>query len=388
MDNKNWRLVFEPRDKNPDGLAWLYFDKAGEAANTFSSDVMEELRAILGALTAAQGDSRPKGLVILSGKDSGFIAGADVHEFTKITSPEEALKLVRRGWDTFNELAAAPFPTLALIKGFCMGGGVELALACTYRIAVDEPGTRFSLPEVMLGIVPGWGGMRRLPRAIGAPAPRHDADRAHDRCEAREEAGAGRRGRPGARDDQAARITLRDKAAGASRRSDAAADDVGPVKNFIASRARKQTEKKARQVHYPAPYAISTSGRKRTRSVRVSGRASVVAAGIARASDDAQPDSRFRIAGTAEGTGQGVDVQGRARACRRCRHDGRRHRRRGARCGDCASTLQDQTAEKLAPAMGRAAKLFKDRLKDPRRIRDASDRLIPMSRVTARVMRT
>src|SRR5439155_9697161 len=152
MENsKHWRLVFEPRDKNPDGLAWLYFDKAGESANTFSADAMDELRTILGSLAAAAGDARPKGLVILSGKDTGFIAGADVHEFTKIASADDAIKLVRRGWDTFNELAAAPFPTLALIRGFCMGGGVELALACTYRIAVDEPGTRVALPEVMLG---------------------------------------------------------------------------------------------------------------------------------------------------------------------------------------------------------------------------------------------
>jgi 3-hydroxyacyl-CoA dehydrogenase/enoyl-CoA hydratase/3-hydroxybutyryl-CoA epimerase len=161
MENtiKHWRL-----ERDAEGFAWLYFDKAGESANTFSSDAMDELRNILGELTPPS-PTQPKGLVILSAKESGFVAGADVHEFTTIQSPEDAIRLVRRGWDTFNALAAAPFPTLALVRGFCMGGGLELALACTYRIAVDEPGTRFSLPEVMLGIVPGWGGMRRLPRS-------------------------------------------------------------------------------------------------------------------------------------------------------------------------------------------------------------------------------
>ncbi len=80
------------------------------------------------------------------------------------------MAVVKRGWDTFERLAAVKYPTLALIRGFCLGGGLELALACRYRVVVDEPGTRLGLPEVMLGIVPGWGGMKRLPRLAGAPA--------------------------------------------------------------------------------------------------------------------------------------------------------------------------------------------------------------------------
>src|SRR5438309_485882 len=83
-------------DLDLDGLAWLWFDKAGESTNTFSSDAMDELRRVLGELTAAPPDQRPKGLVILSAKDSGFIAGADVHEFMTITSPDDAIRLVRR----------------------------------------------------------------------------------------------------------------------------------------------------------------------------------------------------------------------------------------------------------------------------------------------------
>ncbi|MEP7330337.1 MAG: enoyl-CoA hydratase-related protein, partial [Betaproteobacteria bacterium] len=152
--------------READGLAWLTLDKVGASANTLSGEVLAELNEALDLLDR----DPPKGLVIRSGKANGFIAGADVDEFAGITNEAGALAIVRRGWDTFERLAHVGYPTLALIKGFCLGGGLELALACRYRVVVDEPGTRLGLPEVMLGIVPGWGGMRRLPRLVGAPA--------------------------------------------------------------------------------------------------------------------------------------------------------------------------------------------------------------------------
>src|ERR1019366_4366543 len=110
------------------------------------------------------------GLIFRSGKAAGFIAGADIEEFTRLDSAAAGRALVQRGWDLYNRLAAVSYPTLALIRGHCMGGGTELALACRYRIVVDEPGTRMALPEVMLGIVPGWGGMLRLPLVVGPAA--------------------------------------------------------------------------------------------------------------------------------------------------------------------------------------------------------------------------
>ena len=134
----HWRL-----DTDADGLVWLTFDKAGESTNTFSKDALDELGAIVDRLAAA----KPRALVIRSGKSSGFIAGADVNEFTRIQSKDDALAIVRRGWETFNRLAALPFPTVALIHGFCMGGGLELALACRYRVAVDDPGRRSRCPR-------------------------------------------------------------------------------------------------------------------------------------------------------------------------------------------------------------------------------------------------
>jgi 3-hydroxyacyl-CoA dehydrogenase/enoyl-CoA hydratase/3-hydroxybutyryl-CoA epimerase len=99
----------------------------------------------------------PQGLIFRSGKAAGFIAGRDIQEFTQLDTPEKAIELVARGWRLFNRLARVSYPTLALVRGHCLGGGLELALACRYLLAVDEPTTRMGLPEVMLGIVPGLG---------------------------------------------------------------------------------------------------------------------------------------------------------------------------------------------------------------------------------------
>src|SRR5467141_1611413 len=157
---KHWRW-----EKDGEGLVWLTFDKQGESANTFSRQALEELRGALRAIGAEQ----PKGLVIRSAKDN-FIAGADVEEFTRFKSPQEAMTFVKLGWDVFQELSELPFPTTAMVNGFCMGGGVELALACRYRVALDEPNTRFALPEVMLGIMPAWHGVQWLPKLVGPAA--------------------------------------------------------------------------------------------------------------------------------------------------------------------------------------------------------------------------
>src|SRR5437773_6506384 len=158
---QNWVIT-----RADDGIATLLFDRAGATANTLSQQVLAELNE---ALDIFERDP-PKGVIVRSGKASGFIAGADITEFGKLSNPDAAIALVKRGWDTFMRVAHVSYPTLALIKGFCLGGGLELSLACRYRVVIDEPGTRLGLPEVLLGIVPGWGGMRRLPRLAGAPA--------------------------------------------------------------------------------------------------------------------------------------------------------------------------------------------------------------------------
>ena len=248
---RHWRI-----DRDPDGLHWLWFDKASESTNTFSTDAMEELRAIVDKFSSATAAERPRAMVVLSAKESGFIAGADVREFMKISTPEEAHALVGRGYDTFNAFAALPFPTLALIKGFCMGGGLELSLACTYRIAVDDPSTRMALPEVMLGIVPAWHGIEWLPKKIGPAA-------ALDLMLTGKSIDAGRAKKMGLADqsvplrifENTARVvTLEAK----PRRELPFMQRMmlGPLRGFVVSQAKKQVAKRARQEHYPAPYAI------------------------------------------------------------------------------------------------------------------------------------
>ena len=141
-------------------------DVAHTSTNVLSREVLLELQQALQDIRKAA----PSALIIQSAKKNGFIAGADIKGFTDLQTEQEALELIKQGQDIFSELEDLPFPTIALIHGFCLGGGLELALACTYRIAADEPQTKIGLPEVKLGIHPGFGGTVRLPRLIGGPA--------------------------------------------------------------------------------------------------------------------------------------------------------------------------------------------------------------------------
>jgi 3-hydroxyacyl-CoA dehydrogenase/enoyl-CoA hydratase/3-hydroxybutyryl-CoA epimerase len=156
---KHWKLT-----RDNDGIAWLAFDRAAATTNTFSTEALVELRQAIEQLRI----DPPKGLAILSAKENGFAAGADIEEFTRMRDADEAWRFITLGNEVFDLVEALGFPTVALIHGFCMGGGTELALACKYRVADDSPKTRMSLPEVMIGIVPGWGGAKRLPRLVGA----------------------------------------------------------------------------------------------------------------------------------------------------------------------------------------------------------------------------
>jgi 3-hydroxyacyl-CoA dehydrogenase/enoyl-CoA hydratase/3-hydroxybutyryl-CoA epimerase len=155
---RHWQI-----NQESDGILWLSLDQADKDINTLSSEVLEELSQILDDISRR----KPSGVVICSGKPDGFIAGADVTEFSAIVDSSEALKLVEGAQSVFDRLEQLPCPTVCLVQGFCLGGGLELALACRCRIAVDTPKTRFGLPEVKLGIHPGFGGTVRLTRLIG-----------------------------------------------------------------------------------------------------------------------------------------------------------------------------------------------------------------------------
>ncbi len=154
----NWQ-----RETDTDGIAWLTLDKPGTSTNVLSRDVLVELDGHLQTLRSAP----PRGVVIRSGKASGFIAGADVNEFAQLESAEQAYEMVRAAHAILAHLESLPCPTVCIINGFALGGGLELALACRYRIGIRSDRFSIGLPEVMLGIHPGFGGTVRAVRRVG-----------------------------------------------------------------------------------------------------------------------------------------------------------------------------------------------------------------------------
>src|SRR5256885_4352740 len=364
---KHWRWEID-RDR----LAWLTFDEDGESANASSRQAWEELRGGLRAIGAEE----PRGLIIRSAKDN-FIAGADVEEFTRFKSPAEAMAFVKLGWDVFQELSELPFPTTAMVNGFCMGGGVELALACRYRVALDEPKTRFALPEVMLGIMPAWHGVQWLPKLVGPAA-------AFDMLLTGKSVDARRAQRIGLV-DQAVPLRILENTArivtleAPPRRKLGLLDRLmaGPLKSVVVSQARKQVAKKARREHYPAPYAILELWQKYDGNPF-----------LASADPAASVESLFAHP-TAKNLIRIFFLQERMKALAKGVDFKPRHVHvvgAGVMGGDIAAicamrgltvTLQDTAAERIAPAVKRAGELFQRRLRDARRARDALDRLIP-----------
>ncbi len=326
MDLTHWKLTVDA-----DHLAWLYFDRAGTATNTFSSEALRELGRIADHLASMP----PKGLAILSAKDSGFAAGADIDEFTRIASAEEALAFMRLGNEVFDKVAALPFPTLALIHGFCMGGALELALACRYRVADDGPKTRMALPEVMIGITPGWGGARRLPALIGAAAALDlmltgrgvDARRA-------KKLGLVDAVTPRRHFENAARQILTAPPAPHRPGLAAAITDWPGMRSFVAAQAEKKVAERARRDQYPAPYAIIATWKDFGGDPRnIPERQSRLDREPLRPSDHEEPDQDLQAAGAVEGVREGGSLSlgrgpGRGSRSSHPRHRRRRHGRR------------------------------------------------------------
>jgi 3-hydroxyacyl-CoA dehydrogenase/enoyl-CoA hydratase/3-hydroxybutyryl-CoA epimerase len=151
-------------ERDTDGTLMLKIDVPGHSVNVLNRQLLADLDAACARLAV----ERTAPLVIVrSGKPSGFVAGADLHEFQEIRTVAEAEAVSARGQELFDKLAALPMPTVAAIHGPCLGGGLELALACDYRLVFDRANTQLGLPEVELGLLPGWGGTQRLPRVVG-----------------------------------------------------------------------------------------------------------------------------------------------------------------------------------------------------------------------------
>src|SRR5688572_20766690 len=243
-----WTLVTDA-----DGIAWLTFDKPGTSTNVLSRDTLVELDAQVQALR----QQRLRGLVIRSGKASGFIAGADVREFVQLTSAEQGFELVRSAQRTFDAIEGLPCPSVAVIHGFALGGGLELALACKYRVGIKSDKFSVGLPEVMLGIHPGFGGTVRAVRRAGVRA-------------AMEMMLTGKT----LRADKARRVGLIDKLVFPADAQAAARELIARtpkprkaplldrilswplVRSIVKRQLLAQVRSKARPEHYPAPYAI------------------------------------------------------------------------------------------------------------------------------------
>jgi 3-hydroxyacyl-CoA dehydrogenase/enoyl-CoA hydratase/3-hydroxybutyryl-CoA epimerase len=246
--SSHWKL-----ETDADGLAWLTLDKAATSTNVLSGEVLRELSGLLDGLHA----SPPRGVVFCSAKSNGFIAGADVKEFTGLRNPQEAYELISAGQRVFDRIEALPCPSVAAINGFALGGGLELALACTCRVAASDARISLGLPEVMLGIHPGFGGTVRSVRVAGVRAAMQlmltgkpvDGGKAL-------QLGLVDRLAPGSELKAAARALI--QAAPAPRRAPGFDRllNFGPMRRVLARTLRRQVARRARRDHYPAPYAI------------------------------------------------------------------------------------------------------------------------------------
>lgn len=239
--------------RDAEGLATLTLDKPGSSANVLSKAVLLELDGWLGKLEA----DPPKAVVVRSGKASGFIAGADINEFVSLTSVEDAYALIRAGQRVLDRLAALPCPTVAAINGFALGGGLELALACRYRVAADDDKVSLGLPEVQLGIHPGFGGTVRTVRLIGARAALELMLTGKPaRGEKAQRLGLVDRLVPRAELDAAARALALHPPAPHRPPLAARALSWPCVRPFVRPALERQVAARAPRAHYPAPYAI------------------------------------------------------------------------------------------------------------------------------------
>ncbi|HLD16202.1 MAG TPA: 3-hydroxyacyl-CoA dehydrogenase NAD-binding domain-containing protein [Coxiellaceae bacterium] len=355
-------------------IIWLSLDRKNSSTNTLNEEVLLEFQAILHGIK-----HQPlKGLIILSAKANGFIAGADIEAFKHLETQSDAFHMIRGVQKIFNELASLPFPTLALIHGFCLGGGLELALACDYRIAEDSPHTRIGLPEVKLGIHPGWGGTVRLPQVVG-PLKSMELILSGRILSAHsaQKMGLVSLSLP-KRELERAAIALIDSQ-GTPLRPPMGIRLLNRMmlRPLVAALFYHQLKSKVKKSHYPAPYAVVRNWLK----YGIYGKRAMQA--------EARSVARLIISPTARQLVRVFFLQEKMKSLSKASDFKAKHLHvigAGTMGGDIAAwavlqgltvTLQDREARFIAPAIGRAYALFKEKLKLPFLIREAMDRLLP-----------
>ncbi|NLB12876.1 MAG: 3-hydroxyacyl-CoA dehydrogenase [Gammaproteobacteria bacterium] len=343
-----------------DGILVLTLERADAPVNALSQEVLEELDNIIERLEI----DTPKAVVIRSGKAAGFIAGADLKEFQEFDTRGTVMDAIRRGQLVFERLNRLSCPTVVAIHGHCMGGGTELSLACRYRVASSDDSTRIGLPEVKLGIFPGWGGSVRLPHLVGTPAAMDMmlTGRALSAKNARAIGLVDKVVEPAVLLDAAIEMAKRGTTRPLKQRALAWATNLWPVRQAMAPMLVKQVARKAKKAHYPAPYALIDTWKRSGGSIdarlKAEARAVVKLAGGSTARNLIRVFflmERLKGLGGKDHGIAHVHVIG-----------------AGGMGGDIAAwcalrgfdvTLQDREMQYIQPALDRAGKLFEKKLK-------------------------
>ena len=367
-------LRFQHWQSTRDGedIVVLTLDRAGSSVNALSRAVLDELSEIVERLSFEP----PRGVVIRSGKN-GFVVGADIKEFEGFGRAGTVQDALENGQRLFQRLSRLPCPTVAAIHGVCMGGGTELALACRFRVASRDASTRIALPEVKLGIFPGWGGSARLPRLVGAPkalelmltgrtvgAPEAKAIGLVDRVTSAD-----------LLEEAAKELVRHPSGRPLAQRALAWATNTWPARQLLAPMFVKQTAAKVRKEHYPAPFALIETWRRGGSSLAQ--RLKLEARAVAKLAATPTAHNLIRVfflqerlKGLAGGAAHGIERVHVVGA--------------GVMGGDIAAwcalrgfevTLQDREMKYVQPALDRAKTLFEKKLKTPERIAPAQARL-------------
>ena len=363
----HWRMRTDA-----DGIVWLLFDKKDASANTLSAEVLAEFDAILQKLES----NPPRGVVIRSAKRSGFIAGADITQFRGVKDVIQIETLITRGHAVLDRLDRLPTVTVAVIHGYCLGGGLELALACDYRIAVDD--ASFGFPEVQLGLHPGLGGTVRLPRLINPT-----------QAMTMMLTGRSERARRARRLGLVDAVTQERHVGGAVQAAvsgelkktkqtfAASLLNLKPARQMLGSRMASEAAKRAPRAHYPAPYALIDLWVEHGGNAATAQRAEIASF------------ARLLVGDTAQNLVRVFFLRDNLKNLAGGKWDGKRVHVIGAGTmgGDIAAwcawsgfivTLGDTSAKAIGGAVKRAAELYgKIGRDDSRRVRDALDRLIP-----------
>ena len=354
-----------------DGIVELALDRAGSSVNALSRAVIDELSEIVERLSFEP----PKGVIVRSAK-AGFVVGADIKEFESFEKAGTIRDVLENGQRVYQRLASLPCPTVAAIHGVCMGGGTELALACRQRVATRDPATRIALPEIKLGIFPGWGGSSRLPYLIGAPAALEFmlTGRAASAENARTIGLVDALTSPDLLVATARELIAHPRPRPLKQRLLAWATNLWPIRQILAAMISKQTAAKVRKDQYPAPFALIDTWR---RGGGIGQRLRNEARAVAKLATTPTARNLIRVFFLQErlkSAGGGID-----HGIQRVHVVGA-----GVMGGDIAAwcalrgfevTLQDREMKYVQPALDRARTLFEKKLKTPERINPALARL-------------